>query len=281
MPCSTRKNSWNTADEGSPKKTLSRRDFLEVRWSHGRGDRVGGGLGGLVTACGGGSTTTTAAREARGRLGPQGPHSPRRRGGPYVSRRNPSAPTWAGRLTFSGGGDLVQAYYETLLRSDEKGNLKPWLAESYKVADDQKSITFTIRKGVKFTDGSDLTADVVKWNLEQYAKSETTWASVDVVDPNTVRVNFKAWDNTLPAAFGDAQPALYMVSKAAYDKNGQAWITTHPVGTGPFTVASLRSGCEYEAGEEPELLGQGQRWQQAARTSTRWITPSRLTPRPR
>ena len=69
--------------------------------------------------------------------------------------------------TFSGGGDQVQAYYETLLHGDEKGNLIPWLAESYKVADDQKSITFTIRKGVKFSDGSDLTADVVKWNLEQ------------------------------------------------------------------------------------------------------------------
>ena len=63
---------------------------------------------------------------------------------------------------------FIMSYYETLLRSDNKGNLVPWLAESYKVADDQKSITFTIRKGVKFSDGSDLTAAVVKWNLEQY-----------------------------------------------------------------------------------------------------------------
>ena len=80
-----------------------------------------------------------------------------------VSRRQ----HWlAGPLT--AGGTFAQAYYETLLRSDEKGNLYGWLAESFKLADDKKSITFTIRKGVKFTDGSDLTADVVKWNLDQF-----------------------------------------------------------------------------------------------------------------
>ena len=59
-----------------------------------------------------------------------------------------------------------------------------------------------------------------------------------MVDPNTVRVNFNTWDNSIPTSFADAQPALYMVSKAAYDKNGQEWMISHPVGTGPFTVAS-------------------------------------------
>jgi peptide/nickel transport system substrate-binding protein len=100
-------------------------------------------------------------------------------------------------------------------------------------------MTFTLRKGVKFSDGSDLTADVVKWNLDQRIKQEPNWTSIEAVDPNTVRVNFKTWDNGLPASFGDSEPMLCMVSKAAYDKNGQDWITTHPVGTGPFTVAKF------------------------------------------
>jgi ABC-type transport system substrate-binding protein len=151
---------------------------------------------------------------------------------------------------FTAGGDLVQSYYETLLHSDEKGNLYPWLAESFKVADDQKSITFTIRKGVKFSDGSDLTADVVKWNLEQYAKSQR-WTSVEVVDPNTVRVNYKTWESTIPASFGDGEPALYMVSKTAYDTNGQDWITTHPVGTGAFTVASYATDSTMKLVKNP------------------------------
>jgi peptide/nickel transport system substrate-binding protein len=209
---------------------------------------------------------------------------------------------------------FVMSYYETLLQGDNKGNLIPWLAESYKVADDQKSITFTIRKGVRFSDGSELTAEVVKWNLEQYmgpaggaappagapagappageappagapagappageappagapagappageappagapagappagegppagappgGGAQPNWTSIEVVDPYTVRVNFKTWDNTIPYSFGDSDPALYMVSKAAYDKNGQEWLTTHPVGTGAFTVVN-------------------------------------------
>jgi peptide/nickel transport system substrate-binding protein len=217
----------------------------------------------LLAACGGESTTTTApstqtsvtspgeTSTSQSAPGTSAPGSTEATGSTATSAA--VTPKYGGTLrvaavsiganvgwpaTFTAGGDQVQCYYETLLHSDEKGNLIPWLAESYKVADDQKSITFTLRKGVKFTDGSDLTADVVKWNLEQRVMSQPNWTSIEVVDPNTVRVNLKAWDNTIPASFGDSEPGLGMVSKAAYDKNGQDWITTHPVGTGPFTVAS-------------------------------------------
>jgi ABC-type transport system substrate-binding protein len=195
--------------------------------------------------------------------------------------------------TLQSGGMFIMSYYETLLRSDNKGNLVPWLAESYKVADDQTSITFTIRKGVKFSDGSDLTAAVVKWNLEQYmtpaggapaagtppasapagappasapaggsptsapAGGSTAgggahpWTSIDVVDDYTVRVNISNWDNTIPASFGDADPALFMVSKAAYDKNGQDYLTTHPVGTGPFTLVSYATDASAKLVKNP------------------------------
>ena len=37
---------------------------------------------------------------------------------------------------------VIQACMETLLRGDNKGNVTPWLAESYKIADDLKSMTF-------------------------------------------------------------------------------------------------------------------------------------------
>jgi peptide/nickel transport system substrate-binding protein len=153
--------------------------------------------------------------------------------------------------TINGGGDLVQSYYETLLRSDQNGNLTGWLAQSYELATDNKSITFHIRKGVKFTDGSDLTADVVKWNLQQFASQEMSWGSIDVVDPYTVRVNFKKWDNSLPASFGDNEPALYMVSKAAFDKYGKAYLTSHPVGTGAFTVASFKMDASMKLVKNP------------------------------
>ena len=136
----------------------------------------------LLAACGGGSTTTTASStQTSGTSTSQSTGSTDTSGTTATSAALTPKPGGTLRIaalsnganigwpaTMTSGGVFVQSYYETLLRSDKKGNLIPWLAESYKVADDQKSITFTIRKGVKFSDGSDLTADVVKWNLEQY-----------------------------------------------------------------------------------------------------------------
>ena len=142
-----------------------------------------------------------------------------------------------------------QFCFETLLRCDNTGKIIPWLAESYKVADDLKSITFNLRKGIKFHDGSDFNADAVKWNLENYiaAHIQLSWTSVDKIDDYTVRVNFKAWDNTLPASFGDASNEAYMISKASFDKNGKDWVKQNPVGTGAFKFVSftLDSSLKY------------------------------------
>ena len=72
-----------------------------------------------------------------------------------------------------------------------------------------------------------------------------------MVDDYTVRVNISKWDNTIPASFGDADPALYMVSKAAYDKHGQDWLTTNPVGTGPFTLVSYTTDASAKLVKNP------------------------------
>lgn len=75
---------------------------------------------------------------------------------------------WPAGMGATMSGTMAQVCLETLLRQNAEGDLVPWLAESYDVADDLTSITFHIRKGVKFHDGSDLNADVVKWNLENF-----------------------------------------------------------------------------------------------------------------
>ena len=124
---------------------------------------------------------------------------------------------------------ITQSMCDTLLRGDNKGNIKPWLAESYKIADDRKSITFSLRKGVKFHDQSDFNAAVAKWNLDNFidANMQTSWASVDVVDDYTIRVNFTQWQNTLLSTFVEPTFPGFMVSKAAFDKNGKDWMRTH------------------------------------------------------
>ncbi|SHN70529.1 ABC transporter substrate-binding protein [Desulfitobacterium chlororespirans] len=58
-------------------------------------------------------------------------------------------------------------FYETLVNYDN-GKITPGLAESWQVSDDGLVYTFSLRQGVKFSDGSDLTAEVVKLNLDNF-----------------------------------------------------------------------------------------------------------------
>jgi peptide/nickel transport system substrate-binding protein len=159
-----------------------------------------------------------------------------------ISPTVPSTIGWPAQQPIGGVTTVTQVCLETLLRQDNKGNIVPWLAESYKVADDLKSITFVLRKGIRFHDGSDFNAEVAAWNLDQMIKGkrEANWASVDIIGDNTIRVNFTEWNNTLPSSFGDTSVEAFMVSKAAYDKNGVSWMRSNPVGTGPFKFVSFQ-----------------------------------------
>src|SRR5512135_1602518 len=82
---------------------------------------------------------------------------------------------------------------ESLMRQHFDGRFEPVLATAWKVAPDKSSITFTLRKGDKFHDGTDFNAEAVKWNLEQRKVAglggSESWSSVEAVDTYTVRVN--------------------------------------------------------------------------------------------
>jgi peptide/nickel transport system substrate-binding protein len=135
---------------------------------------------------------------------------------------------------------LVVPCVETLLRTDATGQLVPWLATDYKLDAAAKSITLSIRKGVKFHDGTDLNAEAVKWNLDKSVAAKAMGTqqikSVDLVDDYTVRVTLSTWDNTVISYFA-YNPGL-MISPSAYDKNGEEWAIKNPVGTGPFKFVS-------------------------------------------
>jgi peptide/nickel transport system substrate-binding protein len=135
--------------------------------------------------------------------------------------------------------------YDSLVRIDSSGKIVPWLAEKWDIAPDGKSITFTLRKDVKFHDGSVFDADSVKWNIERYIKTTGSarsgeLASVDtltVVDANTVKFNLKAPFAPLLANLVDR--AGMMVSRKAFEAATSPDDFTRKAfkaGTGPFML---------------------------------------------
>ncbi|HUH92481.1 MAG TPA: ABC transporter substrate-binding protein [Casimicrobiaceae bacterium] len=142
------------------------------------------------------------------------------------------ARTFVGRIVFS-------ALCDKLFDIDENLSIVPQLATSYQWSADSKALTLKIRQGVTFHDGEKLDAAAVKFNIERHKnmpgsnrKGELApVASVDVVDPSTVRLNLSAPFAPLLAQLADR--AGMMVSPKAAQAEGDKF-GAHPVCSGPF-----------------------------------------------
>src|SRR6201985_1576783 len=138
--------------------------------------------------------------------------------------------------------------------SDRPGKLVPGLATEWKVDDkDKTKWRFTLRKGVKFHDGSEFNADAVIWNLDkvlndkapQFDKRQSAQvktrlpsvASYAKIDDSTVEITTKTVDSFFPY-----QMLWFLVSSPAqYEKVGKHWdkVASDPSGTGPFKLTKL------------------------------------------
>jgi peptide/nickel transport system substrate-binding protein len=150
----------------------------------------------------------------------------------------------------------LQLFFQGLVRTTVEGKHEPWLATSWEVAQDRMSVTFQLRKGVKFHDGTDFNAQAVKFNYDTIIEAgrASSWKSVDVLGDYTVRVNLTSWQNTVMDGFSN--PTI--VSPTAYNEHGLDWVRLHPVGTGPFIfdhyipdveTKGLRNPNYWEAGK--------------------------------
>ncbi len=130
---------------------------------------------------------------------------------------------------------------ERLTNWDEKGNMVPELAESWSEDPQKKTITFHIRKGVKFHDGSPLNAEAVRWNLQmRLDKGRLTDGkyikSMEVLDEHTLRIHVTSFNNLLAFDYGWQQ----MFSQKAFETNGIEWVRKNAIGTGPFKLVDFK-----------------------------------------
>ncbi len=143
--------------------------------------------------------------------------------------------------------------YDTLLRTTPDGQgVEPGLATKWEPSADGLSWTFTLRDGVKFSDGTPLKAEDVKTSLDLVEKSQkSAWASnykaiksVDVVDPKTIRVNLTEPFAPLPSVMAMFCAAilpsdLAQASEAQNFDVTTAWKTR---GTGAYMVDGWKKG---------------------------------------
>src|SRR3954451_23169440 len=129
------------------------------------------------------------------------------------------ARSFVGRVVFAGLCDK-------LFDIDEKLAILPQLATGYEWSADGKALTLKLRQGVSFHDGEKFDAAAVKYNIERHKtipgsnrRGELApVASVDVVDPSTVRLNLSAPFAPLVAQLTDR--AGMMVSPKAPQAEG-------------------------------------------------------------
>ena len=136
--------------------------------------------------------------------------------------------------------------YDRLVYIDQTGRPRPWLAESWSVDKDGKEVTFVIRKGVTFTDGTPLDAEAVRYSLDRFLKISKRNADLGPVQKVEVVGNGGSVRLTYERPFAALFTALDIsyvgiVSKTAAEKAGEEF-GRRPVGSGPYTLKEWKAG---------------------------------------
>jgi peptide/nickel transport system substrate-binding protein len=243
----------------------SRREFLTSLFS--------AGAVGLIVACGGGGSTPAPANPTSK---PVAPAAPTTQAAPAQAAAKPSGA--GGTVTFALENDVIDfdpmlsrafvdrnahyQMYDSLVRVDQSGKIIPWLAEKWETSADGKQVTFSLRKDVKYHDGSVFDAESVKWNIDRYRTTDASARkgelsvvpSVEVVDASTVRFNLAGAYAPLLALLVDR--AGMMVSRKAVEAAGEDFTRkAFKAGSGPFILTEAVKDDHITLEKNPDWWG--------------------------
>ncbi|HEX5596687.1 MAG TPA: ABC transporter substrate-binding protein [Micromonosporaceae bacterium] len=179
-----------------------------------------------------------------------------------------------GRVYEATGVTAVHALYDTLLTFSGSDVSKPVpaLAETYEVSDDAKTFTFTLREGLKFSDGTPVTADDVVFSLNRLKNIKASPAvmvgdlSFAKTDERTVVVTSAKSDPNVPVVL--AMPATGIVNAKVAKANGatdgedaasadsaQQFLDATSAGSGPYVLKSFDPSDQVVLEANPNYWG--------------------------
>ena len=193
--------------------------------------------------------------------------------------------------TFTHG--VLGNVYEGLTKRDKDLKIIPGLAESWETPEPTRW-RFHLRKGVKFQNGEDFTADDVVFSAERAFKPASDIKTrIQPAGTKAVKVDDYTVDFILPSP----NPILhyewdtwYILSKKWAEANGsaepqpqagqqQSYAALHANGTGPFIITEHQAGVKTGLQEEPELVGQGRAQYRRGDLHHHLATTRRASPR--
>jgi peptide/nickel transport system substrate-binding protein len=213
---------------------------------------IGGVLLTVVTGCGSSSNTTpTSSSGSHASFYTGGtPGGTPVRGGRIVIDQA-EVPTTMDPLAsvVTGNNDAILQVSEGLVQTvPGSKEVQPDLATSWTLSSDEKTYTFHIREGVKFSSGEPLTGEDVVYSIERWKLPISSYGSilwphvkrVYLSGPMTVELQLK---QPFPSIVQDlAFAPLAIVSKKAVESEGEKAFALHPVGTGPFVLKNSTPG---------------------------------------
>jgi peptide/nickel transport system substrate-binding protein len=152
---------------------------------------------------------------------------------------------WLPNLYVGAEDVVLKPMFENLLTRDAKGELAPLLAERWQVLDGGKTWRFQLRKGVRFHDGAELTAEDVRFTFATLAKEGSANSlapefrlikSMEVENPHTLTVRF----DKPSVVFGNKvnqglfASTAFIQSRRHIESAGEGGAERRPVGTGPW-----------------------------------------------